>query len=203
MKKSYAFLSCLGISLFLLSACGNTGINLSAYRESSSTPDRFIQCHGQGCTTRSRTGFTSAEWKRVKAQMTPPAKNAEAERVKIAKTIAMMERLVGAHTGTQVDRAEAKAPKSDIFQMDCIDETANTAQYLKFLETAGLFTFHRVSDPVHRGFFINGMWPHNTASIQEKKSGVIYVVDAFYQDNGKPPAMIPKEIWVAGWRPTP
>ncbi len=203
MKKFYALSLCLGTSLFLLSACGNTGINLSSYRYESATPESFVQCHGQGCTTRSRTGLTSAEWKRVKAQMTPPAKNAQAERMKIAKTIALMEKMVGAHTGTQADRAEAKAPKSDIFQMDCIDETANTTLYLEFLETADLLKFHRVSDPVHRGFFINGMWPHNTASIQEKKSGTIYVVDAFYQDNGKPPAIIPKDIWVAGWRPAP
>lgn len=191
----------LTTTLFL-SACGSTGINLATYRDSSvATPQQFTMCHGQGCTTQTRTGFTKGEWAKISALFKPKAKNAGAEREQIKKAIAMMERFTGARVGTKVDKAEAKAPKSDIFQMDCIDETANTTQYLELLARSGHLKWHRVTAPVHRGYFVDGAWPHNTATITDQKSGGTYVVDSFYFDNGHTPVIIPAKDWLAGWKP--
>lgn len=195
------------LSLIILSlicvACGSTGINLYPYTDHGATREQFRLCHGQGCTERTAAGFTNSEWKKISAIFKPSPKSSKVERERIAKAIAMMEQISGKKTGTAADKGEAKAPKSDTYQMDCIDETVNTNLYLNFLSRAGLLKYHTPARHIHRGYFVDGTWPHNTATIKEIKSGTVYVVDAFYRDNGQVPYILPAHEWLKGWRPEP
>ena len=85
--------------------------------------------------------------------------------------------------------------------MDCIDETVNTALYLILLNEKRPFRFHDLHDPVHRGYFIDGRWPHNSAAIQDKKTKEIFVIDSYYKANGRTPHIVLLDKWFAGWRP--
>jgi hypothetical protein len=68
------------------------------------------------------------------------------------------------------------------------------------MEEAGLLKFHKLGNPIHRGYFING-WPHNTATIRELESNDQYAVDSYYRDNGVKPDIMPADVWLGGWRP--
>lgn len=184
-----------------LSACGSTGMNLYHYQDPAATPQDFTVCHGYGCTHRTYADFSDKEWRAITALFKKKPKDAAAERVQIGKAIAMMEKYAGAATGTSGDLGEARTRKEDQNQMDCIDETVNTSLYLKFLDSADLFTYHRVTTPRHRGYFIDGAWPHNTAAVRENASGDIWVVDSYYFANGHGPSIVRLDEWFAGWTP--
>lgn len=186
-------------SLFLLAAC-STGIPVEKYNALPASPEKFSICHGYSCTYKSAAGFSKAEWNKITG-LVRGAKDAKAERSKIAKVIAQMETFTGKKTGTNRDFKEATSSKPDNYQLDCIDETVNTTQYLKMLQKAGLLKFHAPSPPTHRGYLFDGRWPHNTAVIKETKTGKEFVVDSFYRANGGEPYIVPRADWLSGWRP--
>lgn len=176
-------------------------MNLSPYQDSRATPQMFHVCHGYGCTYKTTAGFTDAEWKKITGVFKGKPKDAAAERARIAKAIGMMEKYAGAKSGTGGDLGEARTRKEDDNQMDCIDETINTDQYLQFLDKEQLFYHHRHTRPVHRGYFIDGMWPHNSAAVRENASGDVWVVDSYYFANGQPARIVPLDVWFKGWVP--
>lgn len=185
----------------VLSGCA-TGIPVKKYNDAPASPEAFMLCHGYSCTHKSPAGFTDSEWKNIQGIFRKtPAKTAEAERSKIGQAIAMMERYSGARTGTDDDDAEAVGIKRNNMQLDCIDETVNTTMYVGFLQKAGALKFHEVAEPTHRGYLIDGKWPHNTAVIRETASGELFVVDSFYRKNGEEPYIMPRALWLAGWKP--
>lgn len=191
----------LMLMFFFVTACA-TGIPIKKYNDLPAEPQAFTLCHGYSCTQKSAAGFSDAEWKNVLATFrSNPAKDAAAERVKIGKAIALMERYSGAKTGTDDDDAEATGRKRNRMQLDCIDETINTTHYIGFLEKAGALKFHESAEPTHRGYLIDGKWPHNTAVIRDTVSGELFVVDSFYRKNGEEPHIMPRTTWLAGWKP--
>jgi hypothetical protein len=196
MRYSPAFLLPL-----LLCACA-TGINTAKYNDAPVKPESFTICHGYSCTYKSKAGFNDKEWKTIKLVFTKkPAKDAGVERRKIAQAIATMEGYTGKKTGTSEDLPMAGAFKESDLQLDCIDETVNTTQYLGMLHKAGLLKFHEPAEPTHRGYLFDGRWPHNTAVMREKASGMLWSVDSFYRGNGQQPYIVPRTDWLAGWRP--
>ncbi len=112
-----------------------------------------------------------------------------------------MEKEVVKATGITPDLGEARTFEGDQSQMDCIDETINTSLYLQFFDDEGLFKFHEAAPPLHRGYFVNGMWPHNTGAVREKASGKVYAIDSYYFDNGVTPSIVPIDVWLQNWRP--
>lgn len=187
--------------LLPLAAC-STGIPLHKYAPQGQPKDDFTFCSGYSCTRKVESGFTDKDWASVRSIFVKkPAKDAEGERSKIAAAIARMESLIGAKTGTAHDLPEARGRKEDPAQMDCLDETVNTSRYLEFLEGDGLLKLHRTGLPVHRGYMIDGAWPHNTATIIELETAQQFVVDSFYRGNGQPPYIMPAKDWLAGWKP--
>ena len=185
---------------FALTGCA-TGINPKKYNDDAVKHNRFTICHGYSCTYKTRAGFTEKQWKSVAALFKGKTKDAKAERSKIGKAMAKMEQYTGKRTGTSEDLPMAGAFKESTLQLDCIDETVNTTQYLTLLQDAGLLKFHEVAEPTHRGYLIDGKWPHNTAVMREKVSGVLWVVDSFYRANGEEPYIVPRDAWLAGWKP--
>jgi hypothetical protein len=164
------------------------------------TPGRFSVCHGGTCTIVSQVALNEAQWVRITAVFSPASSDAQDERARIAEAIARFEIIVGAITDTSDDRAENQFGKSWTSQMDCIDESTNTTTYLTMLAQAGLLRWHRVEDRVTRGWFLFG-WPHTTAVVSEVKTGARWVVDSWFFENGKPPVIVPLELWKTGWRP--
>lgn len=197
-----------------LSACvtasgGGGGGSLSAeyltrYAEPNPTPASFLECHGFGCAVTSRVSLSAAEWGKVRAELRPPAHNARAERVKIVRAVAQMQKIVGAKTGTGVPQWTHKdmmiRPNlGDPTQMDCIDEAVNTWTYMTMMERAGLFRFHSVAELGYAGLPTDTN-PRNTAVLKEKGGGY-YAVDASLVEGGAPPLVMPLAVWTGSWPP--
>ena len=162
-------------------------------------------CHGGGCANVNRVSVAKAEWQQVINVFEPKPIDAEAERKCIAVAIGLMEKIVGAKTGTDTDRGGTFGNSSYPGQLDCNDESTNSTTYMKLMNQAGLIRFHEILDTRTRGFFLNG-WPHTTAVIHEKQADQsndkTYAVDSWFYDNGKPAIIIPLTLWQTGWEPT-
>ncbi len=171
---------------------------MSPYAQPDETPLAFEVCHGYGCQARSSVRLTEAQWQSVLAAFEPLAQDASAERVQIAEAVGRMEALATHSAGLRPDEAKAQTPRRDDHAMDCIDETVNTDRTLRFLADAGVLRFHAVADVVHRGYFLDGQWPHNSAAVQDKVSGHVYVIDSYYEDNGKPAHIHTLGDWFSG-----
>jgi hypothetical protein len=170
------------------------------------TPDLngFDFCHGGGCARVVRVNLAAEEWQQIEDVFDPKPGTAESERDLIARAIGLMEKIVGAKTGTDNDRAGTFGNSHIPGQLDCNDESANSTTYMKLMRQAGLIQFHEIMDTKTRNFFFNG-WPHTTAVIREKSNdrslGVRYAVDSWFYDNGIPPVIIPLTNWQSGWKP--
>lgn len=183
------------LALFLSACGGGAGLNLSQYSDPGASPQRFNVCHGYGCYQKTLVGLHPYEWNSVRAIFVRPSKDAAAEREKIGQAIALMEYYVGSLAGTQDDLPKAPLVRSSYKEQDCIDETVNTTKYLGFLETDGLLKFHRAGKPVYKGLMVDGIYPHNSATIVEMPSGDVYVVDSYIYKNAAIPDIRSYESW--------
>lgn len=187
--------------LLFLTACGSTGINLGPYYYYGPTKEEFKVCHGYSCSYKAPVQLSEKEWKKIIRPFRYKAKTSEQERKRIAQYIANMEKVAGHKSGTDEDLAAARGRRESLFQMDCIDETINTSLYLKFLKRENVLKYHDFNLPVHRGYLIDGRWPHNSATIREIKTDQVFVIDSFYRDNGQKPYIMPVQKWIDGWKP--
>lgn len=187
----------LFISVLFLSACGNVGgINLAQYPDPDASREKFTLCHGYGCSYKTITNFTDSEWRAVKTIFNKKSKTAEVERLKIAQAIALMEKQMGVAIGTDIDLPKAPLTRQSVKELDCIDETINTTKYLSFLEEEGLLKFHDVGQPVYKGYMLNGVYPHNSASVVEIQTGDVYVIDSYIYSNGEKPDVRGLDSWL-------
>ena len=183
--------------IFILSACGNIGgINLAKYNHENETIDEFVMCHGYNCTVQTYAWFTPKQWKSIKREFKKKSKTPEIERQKIANVIAKMEKYSSHLIGTEEDLAKAPIFKESDYELDCIDETVNTSKFLGFLIEAGLLKHHTLGRPAYRGIGSNLMYPHNTATIVENDTGVIYAVDSYVYENAKRPDIRLLDEWL-------
>lgn len=198
-----------------VSACVSTGgtgtsSNLSAayldrYARPDPTPAAFTECHGFSCSVVSQVSLSPKQWRRVAAVFRPPAPNAAAERRQIAHAVALMQRLVGAQTGTAVHQWTHKdmwiVPNlGDPTQLDCIDEAVNTWTYMTMMERDSMFRFHRVTELAYAGLPTDPN-PRNAAVIQEKETGAYYVIDPSLVNFAVPPPVMPLRVWTGAWPP--
>lgn len=194
------FRAILLFSVFSVTGCAS-GISLMPYQDKNATPLSFDVCHGFGCSYKTPVTLSSKHWEAVKKPLEIRASDAAQERDRITMSVALMEQKVQEVTQMNADMAEARTFEKDQHQMDCLDETINTSRYLAFLEAEKLLHFHETANPVHRGFFIDGKWPHNSAAIKEKETGAVYVIDSYYTDNGGKVYSIDLKTWRAHWQP--
>ncbi|GJL85607.1 MAG: hypothetical protein DHS20C02_13820 [Micavibrio sp.] len=174
---------------------------MASYTAPYETRQSFKLCHGFNCTFRMPVGLDDKSWKNVMKPFKRPAKNAEKEREKMAAAIALIETYTNEQSGLAPDRGKAETFKAGHGQMDCIDEAVNTTRYLRFLDEEGVLVWHEAREPVHRGYIINGIYPHNAGAVREKETRAVYVIDSYYFDNGEEPAVVPLDIWLDNWRP--
>lgn len=180
------------------------GVTITKVLAQSPSLKGFEFCHGGGCAYVNNVALTPEEWAKVVAMFRPMPTTAEEERNCIANAIGLLEKVVGAKTGTDNDRAGTFGNSSIPGQLDCNDESTNSTTYMKLMLRAGLIRFHEILDTKTRNFFFNG-WPHTTAVIREKQSdpalSKTYAVDSWFYDNGKPAVIIPLSVWQSGWKP--
>ena len=189
--------------LLILTACGSsTGINLGPYYTYGPTKNNFNVCHGYSCQFQTPVTFSDKEWSDLLKPLKSTSKTSEEERKKLAKVIGNIEKLSGKKAGTNIDLAEASGTRENDFQMDCIDETVNISLQMRFIEEFDVLKFNEYERTVHRGYLIDGAWPHNAIAIRDIKTGKSYVLDSFYKANGEPPYIVPLQKWLNGWRPS-
>ena len=154
-------------------------------------------CSSYSCRHRAEVTFSDADLGAIGALFVDVASPAD-ERLALAHGIATMEQMVGERAGTASDRGLLYTEGSgDPGQLDCIDETANTTSYLLVMEREELLRHHVVRKPALRGALIDGRWPHFTAVITERATGVDYSLDSWVRDNGEMPAVMPLELWLS------
>ena len=126
-----------GLFLVLcLAACRSSDHLSDDFVRRYATPNpvysNFYECHGFGCALVSHIELSDEEWRTVRATFAPPATDPRGERRQIADAVALVERLVGARTGTaahQWTRHHGHIdgnPRLDPTQLDCIDESVNS-----------------------------------------------------------------------------
>jgi hypothetical protein len=178
---------------------------LYAYgRTTSPKPDGFVHCYGFTCGTTVPAAITAAELQRIGALFATPSRHGVEERRRLAQAVALWEQIVGARTGTAADVGSETGDRmwNDRFQQDCMDETFNTTSYLMMMNQAGWIRFHTIVYPASRGIQNGFVAPHHAATLQENSSRRRFVVDSWFYDNGKPPVVMPVEIWEKGWYPS-
>ena len=152
----------------------------------------FVQCYDFGCKTTRELHYNESHWNQIRAIFAQGVVDSYSEKQAIRRAIATMERISGELSGTHLDKA-GNYPGSDIFgQMDCIDESTNTLQYLLALEELELLKWHRVDRKYRRIVWFVTHW---TAAISEIGSNAKFAVDSWYRDNGELPYIQPLEDW--------
>ena len=187
----------------LFSACISLSVEtlIQKHIKRDVSPKDFIICRDYGCYRKIRIGLSDKEWDQIRALFKNPSKTAAQERQKIARAISRIEKLVGPKAG--ISEKLISTPiffKAKWGQMDCIDEAYNTTLYLTLLKQDGLITFHKVGQPLRRGYLMNCL-PHHTATIIEQKTGKQFAVDSYFHANGDPPEIVPAEKWLSCWDP--
>src|ERR1700675_646015 len=155
-----------------LPAAGDGGTAFLEKLSLNAAPSQIlVVCHGFGCAYRNQFVLTPAKVSYLKG-MLGAAHSANEERKLLAKAVAWFDREGGRAAGTvgRIARAGA-ATKSGPSEMDWIDLTANITELLIVLDRNKLLRYHRVGEPVSRGFFIDGKQPHTTPVIVETSTG--------------------------------
>ena len=152
----------------------------------------FLHCSDFGCKSTREIRFEAEQWRQIRQLFEHEVDDSASEKQALRRAIALMERFSGEISGTHLDKA-GNYPGADIpGQMDCIDESTNTYQYLFALQELGLLHWHRVDQKQRRIVWFITHW---TATIREIDSGRIFAVDSWYRDNGELPYLQPLPDW--------
>lgn len=160
----------------------------------------YTYCYDHACKSRVTRRLRDRDRAALTALFTPRTPFAEAERHRIAEAVAYMEKVNGEGAGTAGDVGGTFTGMFKGGQLDCEDEAINTTTTLMLLGELGLLTHHAAYGQAHRGNLLNA-WPHVSATIREKATGRIFVVDSWFDDNAQPPHVIDHDTWMAGWHP--
>lgn len=152
-------------------------------------------CWDYGCDRSARIVLPAADWAAIRDLFEPAAPDPRSERARIAAAIARFERAVGRVTGTDADRGGNVSGSGLPGQMDCIDESRNTAGYLGVLAGRGLLAWHDVGRRHKRLLWV--LDQHWTATVVERATGARWAVDSWFLDNGRRPYVQRLERWLA------
>jgi hypothetical protein len=153
----------------------------------------FVQCFDFRCKSNQEIHYNQDQWQTIRQIFEPEPMGSYEEKQAIRKAIALMEDYSGQISGTWRDEGGNYSPGSDIIsQMDCIDESTNTFQYLSALEELDLLQWHKVEPKKRRMVWFATHW---TAVISENTTTELFAVDSWYRDNGEPPYIQPLNDW--------
>lgn len=151
----------------------------------------FVHCYDFGCKHHQEIQFSQVQWQQI-SSLFSPGLDQPAEKQALRKAIALMERFGGKLVGTSLDKGGNYAGYDLPKQMDCIDESTNTFQYLSAIESLGLLKWHTVGLKKRRIVWFISHW---TAVIAENSTNQKFAVDSWYRDNGEPPYIQPLADW--------
>lgn len=152
-------------------------------------------CHGFDCAFESVVPFKEAEISKLKEIMETGASSPAMEREAVKQAVAYFERHAAKFAGTATDIAGNYTSGGDKSQLDCVDEARNSTRLLILLQKKGLLRHHTVAKIEGRGNFIDTRYPHNTAVLREKKTGVKWTVDSWMRHNGDIPEIMTLKRW--------
>jgi hypothetical protein len=192
--------------LFMLSSgCSYEGLgpidqHFSTYAARLPEKNRIFVCSAYGCRTQTPFKFTSADLTKLHSLMAEAKRDSGPveERVRIARTLAWMEKRVGDTVGTSADRpGDDLQGAGDPTQMDCVDVATNLTSYLLVLNGNGLIKHHTigsvyVKEDIRKGF---SGWTHYAAVIVENQTKQKYAVDGWKLPSGEEPEIVQVERW--------
>ncbi len=153
----------------------------------------FVHCFDFRCKSSQEVRYSPQQWDSIKEIFDSQGMDQDREKQAIRKAIALMENYSGQITGTSRDEGGNYSPGSDLIkQMDCIDESTNTFQYLVALEELDLLQWHKVDLKKRRIVWFATHW---TAVISENSTNELFAVDSWYLDNGELPYIQPIADW--------
>ena len=161
-----------------------------------SSNSRVYLCHGFECFFRDRVEFSDNDILALREIMSD-AKTAEEERAAVQKAIQWFERKAGEEVGTKDDLGGLNFFSGTKGQQDCIDESTTTTNFLVMLSKNGLLNHHTVGSVHARGFFLDGRYPHATATLTESFTQKDWAIDTWVRDNGEPAVIMPLNDWMA------
>ena len=146
-----------------------------------------------------------AKWEQATSILRATPGSAEMERALLSEVISQIEILMGRLTNTQYDIGGTfkvdSMPQVNSVQLDCVDEAFNMFMFLHLLNNEGKLHWHTIGDIVHRGWLIDFSYPHTALSVIESHSDKRFVIDSWFHDGGRPPEVIPLQLWKEGWVP--
>ncbi len=152
-------------------------------------------CHGFGCHFETDILFREAQMQRLREIMAVGSASPAHEREAIKQAVVFFEVFAAKTAGTATDIAGNYTTGGDRSQLDCVDEARNTTRLLILLERKGLLKHHTVARIEGRGNFLDTRYPHNTAVVRDKKTGVKWSVDSWMRHNGHVPEVMTLKRW--------
>jgi hypothetical protein len=195
-----ALITCIGILPACTTSTQPPEAYLRLYGTGSLPTQRFAVCNLSGCEETTVVTLSNTDWALIDDIFSPPAQNGSEERRYIARAMAQFEQTVAVTAGTGDDQAGQQGMFRGTRQHNFVAETNNTTLYLILLQERSLLQWHAPRYPQHRGF-MHGQLPHNTAVMEDVKTGERYAVDSYFHVNGMAPEIVPVSEWVAGFKP--
>jgi hypothetical protein len=198
------------IPLLFISACsGGDHIDYLRMRDiPAPTIESFTHCYNYGCAKRETLALPVDTKSKIDRIFATESKSPKAEQSRIIEALQMFEQDIGNITGTKNDKRgtfrayQNNSPESKSFQQDCIDESTNTTTYLSLLNQMGYLKFYSPAFPANRQPFTSkAPWWHQTAVMRDNKTGALYAVDTWFEDNGVKGYIVPLREWKDGWKP--
>ncbi|MFN0263584.1 hypothetical protein ACKTEK_06860 [Tepidamorphus sp. 3E244] len=167
----------------------------SAFVRITATQAEVTMCHGFGCAFESVIPFREDDMAKLRDIMAEGTSSAAMEREAIKRAVAYFEEHAAIFAGTAKDIAGNYTTGGDRSQLDCVDEARNSTRFLIMLEKKGLLRHHTVAKIEGRGNFLDTRYPHNSAVIKDKKTGVKWSVDSWMRHNGDIPEVMTLKRW--------
>jgi hypothetical protein len=195
--------SAFGVVIGVLLSAG-ISLALTAQAEAQSTvraqkafvkSEYIVFCHGFGCHFETNVQLKSKLVQKLEDIMAAGKKSPAHEREAIKQAVAYFERHAARAAGTDDDIAGNYSTEGDPTQLDCVDEARNTTRLLILLQREGLLKHHTVARIEGRGFVLDTRYPHNTAVIRERESGIRWSVDSWMRHNGDVPEVMTLTRW--------
>ncbi|WP_247875213.1 hypothetical protein [Ochrobactrum sp. Marseille-Q0166] len=154
----------------------------------------FRICHGYDCYYQTKLTLTTQDLHRIENTMRKGSRSAAEERAALRRAIAYFEERGTAMIGVR-DKPRMQFGKARIKgQMDCVDESTNTDNFVRFLHGKGWLKHHQPTRKTTRGSFFDGRYPHWTAVITAD-DGERWAVDSWYEAGGGAPDIMPLKEW--------
>lgn len=161
---------------------------------SQSSAATFRVCHGYDCYYQTKVILTAKDLGRIRDLLHKGSKSPALEREALRKAIAIFEERSTATIGVR-DKPRMQFGKARIKgQMDCVDESTNTDNFLRYLHSQGWLKYHQPTRKTTRGSFFDGRYPHWTAVMQDNE-GLKWAVDSWFEPGGGLPDIMPLAEW--------